>query len=68
MSPGMLKSNDNRNWATKLVFTSGEAARICRLSQLTIIRYFDNWPLKGFPVPVSSDFRIFRRDLLQLLS
>ena len=67
MSPGMLKSNDSRNWATKQVFTTGEAARICRLSQQTIIRYFDNGRLKGFRVPGSSDRRILRGDLLQLM-
>ena len=44
----MVKSNDTPNWATKQVFTTGEAARICRLSQQTIIRYFDNGRLKGF--------------------
>ncbi len=67
MSPGMVKSNDSLNWATKQVFTTGEAARISRLSLQTIIRYFDNGRLKGFRVPGSSDRRILRSDLVQLM-
>ena len=29
---------------TKTVFTTGEAAKICKVSQQTIIRCFDNGP------------------------
>jgi len=35
----------------KTVFTTGEAAKICKVSQQTIIRCFDNGQLKGFRVP-----------------
>ena len=35
----------------KQVFTTGEAAEICRISQQTIIRCFDNGRLRGFRVP-----------------
>ena len=38
---------------TKTVFTTGEAAKICKVSQQTIIRCFDNGSLKGFRVPGS---------------
>src|SRR5262249_42027022 len=31
----------------KTVFTTGEAAKICKVSQQTIIRCFDNGQLKG---------------------
>ncbi|MFM8398687.1 MAG: regulator, partial [Pirellula sp.] len=31
---------------TKTVFTTGEAAKICKVSQQTIIRCFDNGTLK----------------------
>ncbi|MBP88751.1 MAG: regulator [Planctomycetaceae bacterium] len=48
---------------TKTVFTTGEAARICKVSQQTIIRCFDNGTLKGFRVP-GSRFRRIPRDLL----
>ena len=37
----------------KTVFTTGEAAKICKVSQQTIIRCFDNGQLKGFRVPGS---------------
>ncbi len=49
--------------STKTVFTTGEAAKICKVSQQTIIRCFDNGSLKGFRVP-GSRFRRIPRDLL----
>lgn len=48
---------------SKTVFTTGEAAKICKVSQQTIIRCFDNGTLKGFRVP-GSRFRRIPRDLL----
>lgn len=48
---------------TKTVFTTGEAAKVCKVSQQTIIRCFDNGSLKGFRVP-GSRFRRIPRDLL----
>jgi excisionase family DNA binding protein len=48
---------------TKTVFTTGEAAKICKVSQQTIIRCFDNGTLKGFRVP-GSRFRRIPRDQL----
>ena len=47
----------------KTVFTMGEAAKICKVSQQTIIRCFDSGQLKGFRVP-GSRFRRIPRDLL----
>ena len=49
--------------AIKTVFTTGEAARICKVSQQTIIRCFDNGQLKGFRVPGSKFRRIPREQL-----
>ena len=49
--------------ATKTVFTTGEAAKICKVSQQTIIRCFDSGQLKGFRVP-GSRFRRIPRDAL----
>ncbi|MCX7427343.1 MAG: response regulator [Planctomycetia bacterium] len=49
--------------ATKTVFTTGEAAKICKVSQQTIIRCFDSGQLKGFRVP-GSRFRRIPRDQL----
>lgn len=48
---------------SKTVFTTGEAAKICKVSQQTIIRCFDNGSLKGFRVP-GSRFRRIPRDQL----
>ena len=48
---------------TKTVYTTGEAAKICKVSQQTIIRCFDNGSLKGFRVP-GSRFRRIPRDQL----
>ncbi len=47
----------------KSVFTTGEAAKICKVSQQTIIRCFDSGQLKGFRVP-GSRFRRIPRELL----
>ncbi len=49
--------------AMKTVFTPGEAAKICKVSQQTIIRCFDSGQLKGFRVP-GSRFRRIPRDQL----
>jgi len=48
---------------TQSVFTTGQAAKICKVSQQTIIRCFDNGQLKGFRVPGSKFRRILRADL-----
>ncbi|MDO5308409.1 MAG: response regulator [Planctomycetia bacterium] len=47
----------------KTVFTTGEAAKICKVSQQTIIRCFDSGGLKGFRVPGSRFRRIPRESL-----
>ena len=47
----------------KTVFTTGEAAEVCKVSQQTIIRCFDSGRLKGFRVP-GSRFRRIPRDAL----
>ena len=47
----------------KTIFTTGEAADICKVSQQTIIRCFDSGRLKGFRVP-GSRFRRIPRDAL----
>lgn len=49
--------------SAKTVFTTGEAAKICKVSQQTIIRCFDNGSLKGFRVPGSRFRRIPREQL-----
>lgn len=51
----------------KTVFTTGEAARICKVSQQTIIRCFDSGQLKGFRVPGSRFRRIPRETLYKFM-
>ena len=51
----------------KTVFTTGEAAKICKVSQQTIIRCFDNGQLKGFRVPGSRFRRIPRESLYRFM-
>jgi excisionase family DNA binding protein len=47
----------------KTVYTTGEAAEVCQVSQQTIIRCFDAGRLKGFRVP-GSKFRRIPHDAL----
>jgi excisionase family DNA binding protein len=49
------------------VFTTGEAAKICKVSQQTIIRCFDSGQLKGFRVPGSRFRRIPREQLFMFM-
>ncbi|UCC22136.1 MAG: response regulator [Planctomycetota bacterium] len=51
----------------KDLFTTGEAAEICRVSQQTIIRCFDSGRLEGFRVPGSRFRRIPRQSLVRFM-
>ncbi|WP_165225737.1 response regulator [Aquisphaera insulae] len=51
----------------KTVYTTGEAAKICKVSQQTIIRCFDSGQLKGFRVPGSRFRRIPRESLYRFM-
>ena len=51
----------------KDLFTTGEAAEVCRVSQQTIIRCFDSGRLKGFRVPGSKFRRIPRLNLVKFM-
>ena len=51
----------------KELFTTGEAAEICRVSQQTIIRCFDSGRLEGFRVPGSRFRRIPREGLIKFM-
>ncbi|MDR0326936.1 MAG: response regulator [Planctomycetaceae bacterium] len=53
--------------AIKSIYTTGEAAKICKVSQQTIIRCFDNGQLKGFRVPGSKFRRIPREQLFMFM-
>lgn len=60
-------SNGSKSWGEKQVFTTGEAAEICKVSQQTIIRCFDSGRLQGFRVPGSRFRRIPRAELLRFM-
>ncbi|MEM1107792.1 MAG: response regulator [Planctomycetota bacterium] len=51
----------------KQVFTTGEAAEVCKVSQQTIIRCFDAGRLNGFRVPGSRFRRIPREELIRFM-
>ncbi|MHC4441902.1 MAG: response regulator [Planctomycetota bacterium] len=51
----------------KSIYTTGEVADICKVSQQTVIRCFDSGKLKGFRVPGSRFRRIPRENLLQFM-
>ncbi len=63
----MVRSNDSADWVGKQVFTTGEAAEVCKVSQQTIIRCFDSGRLQGFRVPGSRFRRIPRAELLRFM-
>ncbi len=54
-------------WDDKKVFTTGEAAELCKVSQQTIIRCFDSGRLSGFRVPGSRFRRIPREELIRFM-
>lgn len=60
-------SGDSKDLETKEVFTTGEAAAICKVSQQTIIRCFDSGRVKGFRVPGSRFRRIPREELVRFM-
>jgi excisionase family DNA binding protein len=49
------------------MFTTGEAAAVCKVSQQTIIRCFDSGRLSGFRVPGSKFRRIPREELIRFM-
>lgn len=51
----------------RIVFTTGEAAKVCNVSQQTIIRCFDAGRLTGFRVPGSRSRRIPRESLVRFM-
>lgn len=51
----------------KDLFTTGEAAEICKVSQQTIIRCFDSGRVEGFRVPGSRFRRIPRQSLIKFM-
>lgn len=63
----MNQGSNTQSWADKKIFTTGEAAEICKVSQQTIIRCFDSGRLGGFRVPGSKFRRIPRAELIKFM-
>ena len=63
----MTNPTPDAEWSDKKIFTTGEAAQICKVSQQTIIRCFDSGRLHGFRVPGSKFRRIPREELLRFM-
>lgn len=61
------KQTIERSRFKKTVFSTGEVADICNISQQTVIRCFDNGRLRGFRVPGSRFRRIPRESLIQFM-
>lgn len=51
----------------KELFTTGEVAEICKISQQTVIRCFDSGRLEGYRVPGSKFRRIPRQKLIKFM-
>lgn len=60
-------SETSSNLNGKRIFTTGEAARVCNVSQQTIIRCFDSGRITGFKVPGSRFRRIPREELIRFM-
>lgn len=63
----MTANHDTSGLTAKQVYTTGEAAEICKISQQTIIRCFDSGRLRGFRVPGSRFRRIPREELVRFM-
>ncbi|MHC5114365.1 MAG: response regulator [Planctomycetota bacterium] len=63
----MAERQSRPNWVEKQLFTTGEAAEVCRVSQQTIIRCFDSGRLEGYRVPGSRFRKIPRSALLRFM-
>jgi len=62
-----MGTNNTTELTDKQIFTTGEAAELCKISQQTIIRCFDSGRLKGFRVPGSRFRRIPREELIRFM-
>lgn len=62
-----MSTPETTDLVNKQIFTTGEAAEICKISQQTIIRCFDSGRLRGFRVPGSKFRRIPREELIRFM-
>lgn len=62
-----MSETPSTDFGRKKIFTTGEAAQVCKVSQQTIIRCFDSGRLTGFRVPGSKFRRIPRDELIRFM-
>lgn len=62
-----MSETPTTDYSRKKIFTTGEAAQVCKVSQQTIIRCFDSGRLTGFRVPGSKFRRIPRDELIRFM-
>jgi len=49
------------------VYTTGQVAKICRVNERAVRKWFDSGRLKGYRIPGSQDYRIPRNYLIKFL-
>jgi excisionase family DNA binding protein len=53
--------------AMKMIFTTGQVAKICKVAPRTVSKWFDSGRLRGYRIPGSQDRRIPREHLIRFL-
>jgi uncharacterized protein (TIGR02996 family)/excisionase family DNA binding protein len=61
------RSNDHLVGTVRQVFTTGQVAQMCHVSQRTVRHWFDAGRLRGYRIPGSQDRRIPRDQLIHFL-
>jgi len=51
----------------KKIFTTGDVARICRVTINTVVKWFDSGDMGGYRIPSSGARRIPRKDLMDFM-
>ncbi len=51
----------------KMIFTTGQVAKICKVAPRTVSKWFDSGRLRGYRIPGSQDRRIPRDHLIRFL-
>lgn len=62
-----MKKNGMYEYIGERIYTTGEAAKLCRISIQSIIRCFDKKMLKGYRIPSINYRRIPRRCLIEFI-
>ncbi len=61
------RPSDPESLLKKRVFTTGEAAKLLHVSQMSVIKWFNEGKLEGYRVPYSKDRRITRESLVRFV-